>query len=396
MKIKLLTAVFFLVNCLSAQNDLKDIFCVDTMFKVDKIQLKDIKFGDIVFDELGNDVVFTLSTSDNMELPVGIYNTVNKSYREVLVYIPKIVQLSERSKIANIRLLKEYLIIFYQDFYVTYHFDIGNLAIKLKEVTKLKRNYFQYFISKDNTIIGSMVYNTSVGEKVYLSKYKLFDSEPLLHIEPQFDCISLSHFSPNHWVDVNDDYIAFSQACDYKIIIYNHDLKEITQLTRDVKDWKRLSKDSAEYFNTKTAGEILKALTKINMNKISKIEGVWWLNNKTLMVRYLLAKEPISERNWDIYRMDENRAILTNSDIKDGSVKLNVEDTTTKCNFYLLSWFNECFIKNNKIIMLKPTANITYFGRKLKDVFDEQNKYMKEKSPFSGMWIYECNEKKIR
>ncbi len=399
MKIKILFALLIIASNALAQTDIKELFCVDTILKAKNILLQDTRFGNTVFDESEGQVVFNLSSDDKHETPVGIYHKTTHQYQEINLHIPKTITIDEKSSIKNIRLTKEYIVVFYHDFYFTFDINKEHTKAMFKSITYLNNDFENYFVTPDNYIICSLVYNRSIGEKVQIAKYKLFETEPVRHIEPAFDCIALSHFSPNHWVDVNEDYIAFTQACNYQTTIYNHDLKVVTTLNRNIPEWKPLNADTAKLFSDKTPSEIFKTLGPVNTNKISKVEGVWWLNKNTLMLRYYLSnvkEAPLPDHYWDIYHIENTKATLLDSNIKDGGIRLAINDTTTKCNYYLLSWTTECFIKNNTFITIKPTAPIPYFNRRLGDIFEEQNKYMKAKAPFSGIWIYEWNTKKVK
>lgn len=399
MKTKILIILLCIAGNLPAQTDIKELFCVDTILKADNILLKDTRFGNTVFDEFEGQLVFNLSSDDKQEMPIGIYHKTTHRYKEINLHIPKQTIIDEKNKICNIRLTKEYIFIFCFNFYLAFQIDKEHTKATFKSVTNLTRKFEHYYITADNYIICSTVYNTAIGEKVQIAKYRLFETEPVIHIEPAFDCIALSHFSPNNWVDINDEYIAFTQACNYQTTIYNHNLKVITTISRNIPEWKSLNADTAKLFNDKTPSEIFKTLGPLNTNKISKVEGVWWLNKNTLMLRYYLSNvkdAPLPDHYWDIYHIENTKAILLDSNIKDGGIKLEVNDTATKCNYYLLSWTNECFIKNNTFISIKPTAPVNYFNRRLGDIFEEQNKYMKAKAPFSGIWIYEWNNKKVK
>lgn len=397
MKIILIIFSVLLFNNINAQNDIKDFFCVDTILKMDKIFLKDISSREIVFEIKNDAIYFNLSSENKNNIPIGIYNKTKKSYFELGLNIPNNIPISERSNIINIRVSNKYIIIFYSKYYVTFNLNIEKLEANFEKITYLDKDYGQYYLIKDSIIFCYKVYNSSIGEKVYISKYNLFESHPVKHIEPKFDCILLSHFSPNHWIDINEKNIVFSQACDYSISILNHDFEIVSNVNRKISNWKRLNNDTVEIYNEKRPMQILKELSLTNSHKISKIEGVWWVNDKTFIVRYYLSEnpnEPLSTRYFDIYKLKGNEYKLSYSDLKDGGIKLNVEEVTTKCNSYLLSWTNECFISNKQYIILKSTAPIEYFNRKLGEVFDEQSKYMKVKPPFTGIWIYKWNETK--
>jgi hypothetical protein len=397
MKRQFFVIFLIIINNLNAQNDIKNFFCVDTIIKSEKILLKDISSGEIVFDINKEFIAYNLTTENKNIIPIGIYKKLNKSYIELNLIIPDSIKINEKSNIVNIRLSKNFIIVFYSNFYITFNINFNNSTANFNEITYLEREYGQFHLIKDSLIFCYKIYNSSGGEKVYLSKYNLFKKTPIKNIKPVFDCILLSHFSPNNWIDINENYIAFSQACDYNITIMNHDFEEISVLKREINEWKRLNKDTIALYNEKRPYQIIRDINNINSHNISKIEGVWWLNDKTLLVRYYLSENPndiISNRYFDIYNVENNTNKLIYSNLKDGGVKLSVEDTTTKCNYYLLSWTNESFIANNSFIILKSTAPIDYFNKTLGDVFKEQNKYMKSNPPFTGIWIYKWNEKK--
>jgi hypothetical protein len=385
------------MNNINAQNDIKDFFCVDTILKIDKILLKDISSREIVFEVKNDVIIFNLSSENKNSIPIGIYNKTKKSYSEIDLNVPNNITISERSNIINIRVSNKRIIIFYSRYYLTFNLNIDKLEATYENITYLDKDYSQYYLIKDSIIFCYKVYNSSIGEKVYISKYNLFENRSIKHIEPKFDCILFSHFSPNHWIDINENSIVFSQACDYSISVLNHDFEVVSNINRKISNWKRLNDDTVEIYNNKRPMQILKDLSFINSHKASKIEGVWFINDTTFVVKYYLSEnpdQPLSTRYFDIYILKDNVYKLDYSNLTDGGVKLNIDEITKKCNSYLLSWTNECLFSNNQFIILKSTVPIEYFNRKLGEVFNEQSNYMKSKPPYTGVWIYKWNETK--
>lgn len=397
MKNKILIFAIFFANLAHSQSDIKELFCVDTILRVNNLLLKDIHSSGIAFGINNENIVFNLSSDDKNNIPIGFYDKTKKVYNETILKVPDSILIDERNNIVSIKKTNRYVIVFFTKYYITFNFSLEKLESSFRSITHFDKDFGQYYVKNDSLLFCYKSYNSFSGAKVYISKYKLFENTPIKHIEPNFDCIALSHFSPNHWIDVNDNYIALTQACDYKVTIYNHDLEPIKTINREITEWKRLNKDTIDIYNNKRPMQILKDLNFTNSHRISKVEGVWWLNEKTLLIRYYLSEDanlPLSPRYFDVYTFENNTYKLTYSKVIDGGVRLAVNETSTKCNHYLLSWTNECFISKNNYIIMKPTVAIDYFNRNLGDVLNEQSQVMKTKPPYTGIWIYKWNDEK--
>jgi len=258
----------------------------------------------------------------------------------------------------------------------------------------------------DSTFISSFVYNTSLPqEKVIISKFKVNESEPQKSISPKFDCIEFSHFAPNHWIEIKEKYIAFSQACDYRINIYNHNLDLLDSIILMDTNWVKMNGDTLDGLRKHLYGSdphyLIKKLNSFN-NKISKVEGVWFMNETDLLVRYYMPKlnqdsnSNLPQVFFDAYRIKQNNGASIGHDIifkrfMDGSDKLNVEDTVNRCNTYVLSWMHPSFFLKNYIIVLKPTGYIEYFNKPLREILKKQNESFMKSQPKTGLWIYKKN-----
>jgi hypothetical protein len=381
------------------------MFCLDTILVNQRIALKDLKGPNIVFTQFKKGIIHTNSIKVKNTVPITILDT-NLNLTEITLKIPDSIDIDNRNGIFGIGVGEKNLFLFYGTFYFLFDFSVEKKIASFKQIVNLNRTYNNYYVLNDSTFISTFLYNTSLPQdKVIISKFLANKTEPIKSVYPNFDCIEFSHFAPNHWFEINEKYIAFSQTCEYKITIFDLDLNVVDSIIKFEPKWSKINQDTLknlrENKNANNPHYIIKHLGSIN-HKISKVVGVWLLNGNKLFVRYQMPKENNDtfeppQIYFDVYQLiqKEDRFVdhkTLSVNIKDGNKRLNVADTVQKCNTYLLTWMHKTFFLKDYIIILKTTVDINYFNRPLREIIKEQNEVLLNTQPKTGLWIFKWDK----
>lgn len=385
-------------NYCYSQSDIKDILCIEDVMQLDSTSMPYPYFlaanlvaysqGYIFFVEKLNDKSYKLHSN--------LFSSTKSKFKSKTLHLYDSIRIAPKHVILKLEIKGDTAFVFYQNFYVCFSISSSYCI----GIFYLDRNYEYYFIYNDY-IIAANTYNSSalpLKDRVYISRIKLFKSEPDKLIFPNFDCVELSHFRPYNWVSCNESYCIISNANNYEINIYNHELEKVNSIIRSIPTWYKLNIDSIRTHNITTSDKILKYLSDANTKLISKVEGVWITANNKILVRYYINDEPdkgvLPIRYFDVYNLNQynNQFILDKHNLKDGGLKLNVTDTIQPCNSYLLSWAESFNVINNYLCIVKPYYTSKYFGITLNEVFNLNKELMKLGPPYNTLWLYKLRD----
>ncbi|MDQ3073127.1 MAG: hypothetical protein M3Q97_07695 [Bacteroidota bacterium] len=273
---------------------------------------------------------------------------------------------------------------------------IGEWEIILTHHFSISRTYNFLHISGDYLVMGDCYFYNPKDQAntTAISVYNLRKNKSQKEIHPEFDHIEFSRFAPNHWISACSDKILFSNTSDYKITIYNMDLKPVDSFTRQLEGWVRMPEQKLQYLRAvipqQETGMFFDSFSVYNDHLISRVEGAWFLNDTTILVRYYKYDSTANRklRYFDVYRQRKGVWTLTTSDIIDCPAKIDVEKVVSKANAELMSWNYYTEMGSGKIAVFRGYADIAYLGGTWKEIKISELDYYKENDPLWAIFIY--------
>lgn len=243
--------------------------------------------------------------------------------------------------------------------------DRNKYQLKIRELFPTTE-YLVFIQLKGDKLFYAKHYNAhplSSATKTVLGKYNI-KNRNVKSINPKFDHIEFSHFSPNKWVSFGNQYNVFSQTSSYKIDIYDNELNVIDSIKHIKSDWKKINEDTLDHIiSQKTSAKSLIYLLEPIEDTLCRIESVYLLNDNILLVSHIPPhqKKNNYSRKIDIWKKGkENKFSLLKENIIDA--KFESTAIITKDNFPIgLKYHNNVF-HNNKLIQWKFGATINPLG----------------------------------
>lgn len=381
----------------SFSQDIKSKFFLENIYLAKNIALNEIRVGrPLKLTQFGSYIIYYSPDKNNRINQLTFLDT-GYNATDIKCILPDSIDVDYRSIVHNISITASCIFIFYYNGYILFNYNLNKRSAVFIKRVNLTKKYNNYYLQNDSILICSQLYNTgNTTNDVYVSKYIVGDSYPVKTVYPKFDCIELSHFQPNHWLDISSSGVFLSMACSYKIYWYNHDLVLVDSLERNITGWDNILSDTV-YKSIKGNSNphaVISKLSYINDYKGSKVEGVWGMGDIVLL-RYCLHSQgedsfTIAQRYYDIYKLDRRTShfMLLDTCLMDAGLKLQMEDTVTRYNTYLMSWNYNSFFLNNHLVIVKPTADISYLNSTLRHIFRKQKEYFEKKKPYVGLWFF--------
>ena len=291
------------------------------------------------------------------------------------------------------------VLLFFEGFVI---FNILNNNFLSYKYSDTLVNKYEYVKILNNKILFGRCYNyfreDKSFNKVELALYDIETQKFLKKINPYFKAIEYSHIQPNHWIDANERFIAFSQTIDFKITIYDSNLNKLFEMKRQPKNWKNIEESLYKTFsneNPKYPKNIIRLLEEIEKLDGSRIEAVQFINDSLLMVCFRPWKKELKNKHgfcYDLFYIKKDGYILKKKDILEFNPDEN--ETCSSLNYPFFSvYYIPCFIKNYAInVSIGAKAYLEYqIGKSYKIINEERNKYIRNNGLSYIMKIYKLN-----
>lgn len=279
----------------------------------------------------------------------------------------------------------------------------GMVSLEFYKSFDIPESYNYLYINNENHIIGGRIYNRDKNDhekNSIIHSYRLKEDTLIKEtsFNPPFDNVEFSHFSPSDWIATNGTEIAISQTTSYQIDIFDTSGKHKYVITQQKPEWvfmdskklKRLRKNLPEH----QPGILIDSLKYDNDKLISRIEGVWFVNDKLLALRYYIV-DTISKkrlRYFDLYEIRESEAILSKRELIDFKFPVDIHKLVTKDNYDMMTWNYLNFIGSNEIVILRNYTPVTYLGKEWTEGKKEEEKYYNEHDPIMSLLIFKLKQ----
>ena len=238
------------------------------------------------FNSNTNEIAITFFSTKNQtdSICFYIYNTETDSISQEFYVIKNIWKsIIKNSTFGNIAISKNYIVIIIQ--YYIYVLDRKTGKLIVEQENKLKIDKVDFL---DEKLFLYCNYNYHIKSREIKTQFYLLsipDFTMLNETQPKFDVIQYSHISPNHWIDVQNNKILFSNTVNYKINLFdnNFKLKDTIYLPQNI-DWKSPTKTDIKKIQKQQ--EAISIIFKIGKHENDKerIHGIYWISDSAFMV----------------------------------------------------------------------------------------------------------------
>ena len=272
-------------------------------------------------------------------------------------------------------------------------FDVNNSSLTFRRIFPIIQD-FSYCKLQDNRLVLGKSYNfhpLDEPEPVSIAVYDIPSDKFVNTIYPSIKNIEFSHFHPYHWIDASEHYILLSQTTEYKIEIFDQNLKLVSQISRSVLGWNQF--DTGAMRNITKDIPLNNAKMRIEkispyQDRVSRVEAAYMLDDSTVLVRYIPPdnKSKKRQRFIDIWKFRQGKWDLLAADLEDSN--LSSKEIVTKNNMRVMGLNNPSYFSNQYLIMLTSGTNVYPFGKKYSDLQKEEDDYYVEHDPILKIYIY--------
>ncbi|MDZ4757387.1 MAG: hypothetical protein SGJ10_04495 [Bacteroidota bacterium] len=194
---------------------------------------------------------------------------------------------------------------------------------------KIARRYYYQEIKQlsNEDFLFLFCYNShplNQKEKVVLSIYNIHSDTVSKSIFPHFDGIAYSSLIHN-WIEVIDKKIILSNTLDYKIKVYDMNLKLTDSLIRIIPSWTKYENEKTSTHNTKQIIENIYESDQTNY----RIEKIIPYNKASFIVSYKTGLKK-DVRQIDFVKIENKSLVVSDSNIKISTIELAVVKDTIK------------------------------------------------------------------
>lgn len=388
--------------------EIGDAFKLDTIILINKYPLNNINPISNTLITANNDyyIIHSFTRFKTDSFSFTFIDKKTKTYKNFIPYSKELKQILFSSEAHAISANSNYIgIVYFKVFALFKIVKVNNFVngIEFYKSFDIPESYSYIDIKEDGSVVGANIYERSRSESeknslIHTYKFSNNQLELTNSFYPFFEDIEFSHFSPNHWISTNDKYITISQTTSYDISIFDRSGKLKYQFKRDKPDWVHMDENAILRIRKNVpinhSAITIDSLQKYNDRKISRVEGVWFVNKDTLAVRYYLydTASKMKVRYFDFYRIEDEKEILLKCCLVDGKFPINIKKIVTKDNFDILTWnYNNC-IYNNELILIKDFAPINYLDRQWVEIKKEEEAYYKNNDPVISVLIFSINK----
>lgn len=254
----------------------------------------------------------------------------------------------------------------------------------------------EYLKLTSKFLFGGNLYKRKEGSKSAMiykySRNNLSKSADRFNFD--YPCIEFSYFQPNHWIEIDENYIFIAHTCDYKIDLYDLNFQHISQTNIIKKNWVNMDKTTLERLINKipvtNPVNMIDSLSSYNDKKISRVIGLWKLNENQLCVGWYNfdSSSNRTKKFLDILEIKNNKLIPIKEDLYDQAIFRKDSSLVLKEEYPIMYWNYNSEISNNFIIVFRNTADIDYINTTWKSINENEKKYYKLHNPIPALFIY--------
>jgi hypothetical protein len=279
----------------------------------------------------------------------------------------------------------------------------GAISLEFYKAFDIPEAYNYLYFNTDNYILGGRIYNREKNaheKNSLIHTFRLKDGNLIqgASFNPPFEDVEFSHFSPSHWIATNGTDIAVSQTTTYQIDMYDTAGTHKYAITEQRPEWVQMEKKRLKQLRTVVPehqpGILIDSLKNDNDKRISRIEGVWFVNKNLLAVRYYIVDTTIKKRlrYFDLYELQDSKATLVKKGLVDFKFPVDIHKIVTTHNFDMLSWNYTNFVGTNEILILRNFTPVTYLGKEWTEGKKEEEKYYDEHDPIISLLIFKLKQ----
>ncbi len=220
-------------------------------------------------------------------------------------------------------------------------------------------------------------------KKTEITIFDINENKFVKTINPYFNCIEFTHFSPLELIDVGNKFIVFSQTVEYQIEIYDKNLNKLFVAKRNPNTW--IPTDTTKLVTLRSKYDTLHASTIIRElddydKPGSRIKVIRFIDDTTFAVFYTASNtnEKISNVSYfDLWTISKNGLQLILKDIKISPPSLDDNCDISNYPFYPL--FNPPIFYYNEVVSIATgsSAEIMFqLGKPYGQIKKESNEYI--------------------
>jgi len=397
---KIVTAFFLLLYpaLLYQQNkNITSFVKLDTIINLqitcdyDQINEEDLKL-----QLLGNKVwIFYPNWKENDSLCYLTVDIKTKELRKHNLYVPSLSFKTNSPIIKHFHVTDSGLVVlFSNNVFVYFKKTKGNYDFSFIE--PLANAMQSVYCLNSKTLLFANMYNShpnSNPDPVVFKLYSVNQRKVVKNLIPKFDAIEFSHFSPSHWLSVYGNSVLISQTANYKLAIYDETLDKKEEIVaKPDSSWIyadtnfiRLTRNMKPRKGGKEWIELLSPM----QDSISRIEAVYFLDKKTILVRKIPAysKEKSHERLYDVWAKNERGWHVEQSNIYDR--RASPDSKIEKSNFPVMSRLGATDFDAHHFVKLQVMFHDMEFGKTYADQKKAEEKMLTDGvQPKFYLYIY--------
>jgi len=380
----LILLYFFALSHSFSQQDIHSFIKLDTLFSTGiKIDNEDVVTDNVKFKLVHDNVwLFYPNWKDNDSIHFLKLNLKTYTKQLINIYVPGISFKILSPNIKNFDINDSALVILFHNNCFAY-FKLKNKNYVFDFIEPLQYSFQDIRLLPNSRLLIYNNYNshpTGNPDKTILHVYNCKTHKIQASARPHFNNIAFSHFSPNHWIDVNANSIMLSQTSSYRISFFDFNLTKINEFAHSENDWVYAD---TNYINILegikpriSPKDIIDRLSPME-DSVSRIEAIYTLSPTQLLVRKTPAnsKRLNRLRTYDVLKLNSKSNIwkIALRDITDK--KPDENEVITKQNFPINSVFHEVSFNQSYYIKLLPRFTPFQLGKSIKE-----NKALEEKA----------------
>lgn len=388
--------------------ELKETVKLDTVIHLNNLPIKNlsVRSYSLITSDENQYIIYPFSRNKMDTFFFVSINKKDKAIKNFVVYAPALKKEIYSPEAMAISINNSFIVIAYSKKLA--FFKLGKANGIVNNISFLKAvdvpiTYKFLQLNNEGRLTCGSIYNRSrkkSEENSIIDNY-LFNGDTLIKensITPHFDNIEFSHFNPNNWIAANSNYTAVSQTTAYNIVFYNKQGKAAFSINTHKDNWVQVKNDQMKNIRKHVPEHypsiLIDSLKDLNDYSISRIEGIWFLNEHDFFVRYFQYDTASKKKIhfFDQYNIVSDTAYLVKANLMDGKFPIKVEETVTKQNYNLLTWNYNNYIGNDNIVIFKNYAPIQYLNRTWLDIKKEEELYYRDNAPIPSLFIFDVKK----
>lgn len=320
------------------------------------------------------------------DLLTGQTDTINLAFKN------KNIIISDNIKDFAVNSKGDFFILFENSF-GRFLYDKRHNTFK-KELFPLQHSYDKIRIVNNDSVLLLRHFNYFRIQAVAITLFSFSKKDIVHHITPSNDCIEFSHFGVSDLISYAEGYIAFTQSCIYKVYIYDLELNLIDSIEYNKDNWNMMDIDMLQRMRMYgyRGQDWIDNLHNYNED-ISRIDGVFFLDANTLLVRYFPGGDYESNqiRKIDLWKKERDKWSLSKADMRDEIVESTLQENAPLITFGNLSVFSETYFVSLRYEVPESSNfidNSTKKSETSNNIINENNELLK-----LHFYIFKRNDK---